>query len=240
MFESSLVASQQRHVSSEERWTAVASITSQALVAAALVTLPLLHPERLVMRVDVPHAYVPLLKMPKRPVLKTEIAASTSSAVVPRLGASFTAPRRIPTTVQMGADPAPVAFNGVGMPAGIPDALGTAGTGEAVKVNVAPSVRHVERTMRVSSGVSEGLLLTPIRPVYPAIARAAHVSGAVVVEAIISKAGKIESLRVVSGPEMLRGAASDAIAVARYRPHLLKGEATEVQTTITVNFTMGS
>jgi periplasmic protein TonB len=81
--------------------------------------------------------------------------------------------------------------------------------------------------------------LTPIRPVYPAIARAAHVEGVVVVEAVISRMGTIESLRVVSGPEMLRGAALEAIREARYQPYRLNGEPVEVQTTITVNFRMG-
>jgi protein TonB len=87
--------------------------------------------------------------------------------------------------------------------------------------------------------VSEGLLLAPIRPVYPAIARAARVEGTVVVEAVISRVGRIESLRVVSGPEMLRRAALDAIQEARYRPYRLNGEAVDVETTITVNFRMG-
>ncbi len=58
------------------------------------------------------------------------------------------------------------------------------------------------------------------------------------VEAIISKAGRIESLNVVSGPQMLRGAALEAIRAARYQPYRLNGEPTEVQTTITVNFRM--
>ena len=83
------------------------------------------------------------------------------------------------------------------------------------------------------------MLISPIRPVYPAIARAAHVEGTVVVEAIISRAGTIESLHVVSGPVMLQNAALEAIREARYRPYLLNGEPTEVQTTITVNFRMG-
>jgi protein TonB len=83
------------------------------------------------------------------------------------------------------------------------------------------------------------MLMAPIRPVYPMIAKAAHVEGAVVVEAVISREGRIESLRVVSGPPMLQSAAMDAIREARYQPFRLNGEPTEVQTTITVNFRMG-
>jgi protein TonB len=94
--------------------------------------------------------------------------------------------------------------------------------------------------VQVSGGVTEGMLLAPIQPVYPAIARAAGKQGAVVMEAVISKAGRIESLRVVSGPDMLRRAAVDAVQVARYRPYLLSGVPTEVQTRITVVFKLGS
>jgi protein TonB len=238
MFESSLVASQQRHVSSGERWTAFASITLQVTVAAALVAIPLLHPEGLVFHTEMPHVFLPLRPLPKRPVVvKEQQAASSSATSIPRQGAAFNAPQVIPTTIDMRADPAPATvLTGAGMPAGLPDALAASGTSTVPRVAVASAAR----TLQISSGVSTGMLLTPIRPVYPAIARAAHVEGIVVVEAIISKAGSIESLRVVSGPEMLRRAAIDAIQSAQYKPYRLNGEPTDVQTTITVNFRLGT
>jgi protein TonB len=75
--------------------------------------------------------------------------------------------------------------------------------------------------------------------VYPPIARAAHVSGAVVLHAIISKTGTVQNLQVISGPEMLRASALDAVRNWRYKPYLLNGDPTEVETTITVNFNFG-
>jgi protein TonB len=105
----------------------------------------------------------------------------------------------------------------------------------------APSVK-VEKPkgpVRVSSGVVAGMALSQPKPVYPPIAKAAHVSGAVVLHALISKAGTIQNLQVVSGPEMLRAAALDAVRNWRYKPYVLNGEATEVETTITVNFNFG-
>ncbi len=90
--------------------------------------------------------------------------------------------------------------------------------------------------VRVSSGVSQGMLLTPIVPVYPSIAVSAHVEGAVVMEAIISREGNISSLHAISGPMMLRTAALDAVRVARYRPYSVNGERTEVAATIKVVF----
>jgi protein TonB len=104
-------------------------------------------------------------------------------------------------------------------------------------VSVAPV--KTPAVLRVSKGVLLGMLIAPIRPVYPMIAKAAGVQGSVVVEAVISREGRIESLHVVSGPAMLQGAAMDAIREARYQPFRLNGEPTEVQTTITVNFRMG-
>jgi protein TonB len=83
------------------------------------------------------------------------------------------------------------------------------------------------------------MLLAPIRPVYPSIAKAARVEGAVVVEAVISQTGTIESLQVISGPAMLQNAAVEAIRDTRYKPYRLNGQATEVRTTITINFRMG-
>jgi protein TonB len=86
----------------------------------------------------------------------------------------------------------------------------------------------------------QGLLLRPIQPVYPAIAKAARVQGEVVIDAIISKAGRIESLKVLSGPQMLRQAALDAVEQARYQPYRLNGEPVEVQTEVRVVFRLGS
>ncbi len=88
----------------------------------------------------------------------------------------------------------------------------------------------------VSSGVAAGMFLHGAKPVYPAIAKSAHVSGTVVLHATISKLGAIENLRVNSGQEMLRQAAMDAVSTWRYRPYLLNGEPVDIDTTINVVF----
>jgi len=91
---------------------------------------------------------------------------------------------------------------------------------------------------RISSGVMQGQIIQRTQPVYPPIARAAHMQGTVTLHAIISKTGTIEKLEAVSGPEMLRGAATDAVKSWRYKPYLLNGEPTEVDTTVIVNFNL--
>lgn len=93
---------------------------------------------------------------------------------------------------------------------------------------------------RISGGVMAGQLLNKVTPVYPPIARAAHVSGAVVLHAIISKDGTVGNLEAISGPEMLRVSALDAVRQWTYQPYLLNGEPTEVDTTVIVNFNFGA
>jgi protein TonB len=75
--------------------------------------------------------------------------------------------------------------------------------------------------------------------VHPSVAKAARVSGTVVLQAVISTSGEITDLQVVSGPTLLQGAAVDAVKTWRYRPFLLNGKPTTVQTTINVVFTLG-
>jgi protein TonB len=75
-------------------------------------------------------------------------------------------------------------------------------------------------------------------PAYPAIAKAAGVSGTVTLAATISRAGTIENLRITSGPAMLRQAALEAVQAWRYQPYLLDGQPVEVETTVNVIFTL--
>lgn len=93
---------------------------------------------------------------------------------------------------------------------------------------------------RVSGGVMAGHILTKVMPVYPVEAKKNHVSGSVVMRALIGKEGDIESLEAISGPPMLKDAALRAVKQWTYQPYLLNGEPTEVDTTIVVNFNLGS
>ena len=240
MFERSLVISQQSHASAGQRWTAAVSITLQVSMAAVLVVLPMLHPEALSFRSDAPKILLPKFKMPEVKPVVVEHSATMAAATtfVPMIGTMLRPPSGIPKGIP-DEGPPEQAFTGLGHSAGVPDFLANAGSTPVRTVTVM-AVRPADKPMRVSAGVSAGMLMMPIQPVYPAIARATRTEGTVVVEAVISKAGRIESLRVTSGPEMLRAAAMDAIRSARYQPYKLNGEPTEVQTTITVNFKMQS
>jgi len=83
------------------------------------------------------------------------------------------------------------------------------------------------------------MLLYKVEPVYPRIAKAARVSGIVMLHATISKAGDITDLRVICGPQLLQDASIKAVQQWKYRPYIFHGEPVEVETTIRVTFTLG-
>jgi periplasmic protein TonB len=84
----------------------------------------------------------------------------------------------------------------------------------------------------------EGNLIRRVQPIYPPLARIGRVQGPVVLAAIISKAGTIENLHALSGHPLLVPAAVDAVSQWRYRPYILNSEPIEVETQITVNFSL--
>jgi protein TonB len=86
--------------------------------------------------------------------------------------------------------------------------------------------------------MSEGDLVRKIVPTYPPLARSARIQGTVVLHAMISKQGTIENLRLLSGHPLLAPAAIDAVRQWRYRPYILNNEPVEVETQITVNFSL--
>jgi TonB family protein len=92
--------------------------------------------------------------------------------------------------------------------------------------------------VRVSQGVSTGLLLHKVNPVYPEQARRAGIQGTVVLQAEITTEGRIANLQVISGPDELVPAAIGAVQQWRYRPYLFRGNPVAVETTVQVNFTL--
>lgn len=89
-----------------------------------------------------------------------------------------------------------------------------------------------------TSHMMEGNLIFRVQPEYPPPARNARIQGTVVLSAIISKQGTIENLRLLRGHPMLVPAAIEAVKRWRYRPYVLNSEPVEVETQITVNFSL--
>jgi protein TonB len=240
MFEDSLMESS-GEIRTRSRRYAVGSFLAQSALVGVLVLIPYLYPLAL------PKQSLNLLLTappppPAPPSLPQHMAETTQAARTVTLLNAVAAPRVIPQHPVQVVD-AP----------GLPDSGITAfhaanqGNGALDGLfgpNTLPTPHVVPEKPRgpvhISTGVAAGMLLAPIRPVYPQIAMAAHLQGTVVIAATISKTGTIENLRVLDGPPMLRQAALDAMERARYAPYKLNGEPVEVETTIRVVFTLGS
>lgn len=92
--------------------------------------------------------------------------------------------------------------------------------------------------VRVLQPLGQGLILKKVDPVYPSLARQARIQGTVILKVVINKSGDVETIQLFSGHPMLAPAAIDAVKQWKYKPYLLNGEPVEVETTVTVNFTL--
>jgi len=153
-------------------------------------------------------------------------------------------PTKIPEKVQMikedEAPPPVMSAAGVvgGVPGGVPGgSMGGVIGGIISSTPIVPKVATPQR-VRVSQGVTQGLLIRKVQPAYPPLARQARIQGSVLLQAEISKDGTIQNLRLISGHPMLAPAAIEAVKQWRYKPYILNGEPVEVETQITVNFTL--
>jgi periplasmic protein TonB len=105
----------------------------------------------------------------------------------------------------------------------------------------APTQEVPEATAQVSMSphTAERVSRT-VSPNYPLLAKQMKVQGAVVLQALIDKAGKIEDLHVVSGPAILSAAAQEAVKQWHFKPYYQGGQPVETEARITVNFTIST
>jgi protein TonB len=160
-------------------------------------------------------------------------------------------PSRIPARVQLikedDAPPPAVISGGVvgGVPGGIPGGqlggvIGGIVSSTSSVATVPNLTKPTPQRVRITQGVSKGLLIYRIEPTYPPVARQARIQGVVVLTAVIDRDGNIQNLQVVSGHPMLAPAAIEAVKQWRYKPFLLSGQPVEVETAVTVTFQLRS
>jgi protein TonB len=244
MFEDSLFSSQPKPASQRMRLLTLLCICMELLVVTVIVALPYMYPATLPVVFAAPRAVLlaakplPKPEPPKPQVVRTSSTQALRAHVDAAPQIAQIHGGNIAQNPRPATDDAPLLAGGTGMK-GAPLAgpgLGTADFGSTA-VGVAPAAPTAKAgTLRVSSGVSTGLLLAPIQPVYPAIARAARQGGTVIVLATIDKQGRIVNARALSGPIMLQSAAVEAVARARYKPYLLNGQPADVETTVSITF----
>lgn len=247
MFEDSMVESSGR-LKTRRGWTVMLSFVLQVLFVGFLILLPLVFVQ------DLPRQQLMsfLVAPPPPPPPPAPAAVEQIRSVVKESDLAdgrLRTPTKIPEKIKMITEseaPPPMSSSGGvvgGVPGGIPGgSLGGVLGGIIGSTAKVPEVARVPvaTRVRISQGVSRGLLVSRVEPLYPAMAKTARVQGQVVLQAVISKQGTIENLRVVSGHPMLIQSAIDAVKQWRYKPYLLNGEPVEVETEVLVDFRLTS
>jgi protein TonB len=134
-------------------------------------------------------------------------------------------PASAPTTTTDAPAPSMGAITAAGNGGPLPNLGGS---------NNAPT--PVLQTLNVSQGVSRGLLVKKVQPIYPPSALRLRTEGVVQLSATIAKNGNISAVKVLSGDPQLARAAVDAVKQWKYKPYLLNGEPVEIQTQVTMDF----
>ena len=92
--------------------------------------------------------------------------------------------------------------------------------------------------IRIGGNVAKSQLKHKVQPQYPQEARDSRIQGTIRLHVVLSTAGKVQQLEVVSGDPILAKAALEAVRQWEYKPTLLNGEAVEVDTTVDVVFSL--
>lgn len=231
---------------SRRRWSAASSIVFQCVLLGLILVIPLMFTEALPKQQLLTFLVAPPPPPPPPP------AAAPAAQVVRRIQSDLMdghlrTPGRIPSKVQMIHEeeaPPEISTGGVigGVPGGIPGGQlgGVIGGIISSTSNLAAvpklAVPAAPKRVRISQGITAGMLSYRVEPKYPKIAQGARIQGQVVLSAIISRTGDIQNVTLINGHPMLVPAALEAVRQWRYRPFLLNGEPVEVETTITVTF----
>jgi protein TonB len=99
-----------------------------------------------------------------------------------------------------------------------------------------PMPKRAPEILKVSQGITEGMLLKKINPIYPSQAVQLRKQGTVLLSANITKTGSISDTKLIKGDPILAQAALAAVKQWKYKPYTLNGQPVDVQTQIAINF----
>src|ERR1035437_10322356 len=242
MFEDSLIESGNRFRAKRRLSTTILSFIGQFALIGMLILIPLIYTDALPKTQLMTFLVAPPPPPPPpRPAAAVVKVVKMQSEVI---NGQLRTPTKIPQKIQMiKEEEAPPDLGSGGVPGGVPGGIpgGSAGGvigGIISSTPVAVPKIATPQRIRVSSGVSTGLLIKKVTPNYPALAKQARIQGHVLLQAEISKDGTIQNLQLISGHPMLAPAAIEAVRQWRYKPYLLNGEPVAVETQVVVNFSL--
>jgi len=231
-------------------WAAATAL--HIVILATLIIVPLFTTETIQLRnyEETPLVTPPAPPPPPPPAAGRAVAphiTSKRSNLTYTLG-KVTAPTAIPKTVSLDNAAAAPDLGGVegGVPGGVPGgqlggSLGgvIGGTGTSVPIPP-PRQPAAKRIVRVGSNIKAPRQIYSVQPEYPPLARQAHVSGTVVVNAVLDEHGNVVGAHALSGHPLLIPAALRAVLQWKYEPTLLNGTPVAVEMEVTVHFKLGS
>jgi protein TonB len=91
---------------------------------------------------------------------------------------------------------------------------------------------------RVGGRIRPAQRIHHVAPVYPPLARDSHVTGTVILEALIDEHGSVRELKVLRSVPLLDAAAIDAVRQWRFMPTLLNGVPIQIIMSVTVTFVL--
>jgi protein TonB len=218
-------------------WAAVGSLAFLSLFLLALIVIPLYHTAPLPKR-----ERLTMLYFPPPPAAGGNAAKLQAPRPAPTNSSKSVA---IPAPVEktQEAPPPPAGTTGAlvggvvgGLSGGVSSGL-LGGTRSTPVVSKTPEPTPVKR-IRVASRVAEANLIHDVPPQYPPEAGRERIEGTVVLMTVIGKDGSVQDVQVVSGLPLLAQAAIDAVKQWRYKPYLLNGEPVEIDSRVTINFTL--
>ena len=234
-------AEQRRGARRVRRRALALSIFLQSAVLGALVLVPLFGKTQ---RIALAYA------TPIPPYSPYRHASQNSGAPPPRQHSPqstcrFCPPQSIPRTIATRDDSSSSTPADDALPPGIGDNIPGAGEGlinlsdSRQRVLPPPNEHQVTRpqVLRMTH-LDPAMLIRRVEPVYPPLARQTHRDGRVELRAIIGTDGTIQSLQIVASDPLFDLSAKEAVSQWRYRPTILNGQAVEIDTFITVVYTM--
>jgi len=226
-------------------WAAIGSLAFLSALVLAVIVIPLLHTDPLPKRETLTMLYL----MPP----PTAGGGSPRKLEAPKPTSSYTPSSTAilsPVHKTEKAPPPVGSIDGVpegvlgGVVGGIPGGLftqsPTSSGSRSVPVLAKPPDPTPVKRMRIASRVAEANLIHDVPPQYPPEAGRGRIEGTVVLMAVIGKDGTVKDVQIESGLPILVQAAIDAVKQWRYKPYLIDGEPVEVDSRITINFTLAA
>ncbi|MGA2984824.1 MAG: energy transducer TonB [Terriglobia bacterium] len=222
----------------------------ECIIIGVLVLIPLIYTEALPKAQLMTFLAAP---PPPPPPPPPPAAAAPAPRIIRKISVEdvMRAPTVIPKTIaQVKDEPEPPPNTSVGVVGGVPGGVPGGQMGgvlggviggvlsAAAPPPPPPPKPQTPKRIRVGGQVESARLIFQPKPEYPPLAKMARIQGVVRLDALISKDGTIQDLKVLSGHPLLVKSAIEAVQRWRYQPTLLNGEAVEVATEIDVNFTL--